>query len=66
MVGVPFASDAMDITLVILGTDLIMDLRRTTEARAPLQLRLAIGRITLAVLVITWAAPITSGSRDIG
>jgi len=56
----------MDITLVILGTDLIMDLRRTTEARAPLQLRLAIGRITLAVLVITWAAPITSGSRDIG
>jgi len=27
---------------------------------------LAIGRITLAVLVITWAAPITSGGLDIG
>jgi hypothetical protein len=34
--------------------------------RAPLRSKLAIGRITIAALVITWAAPITSGGRDIG
>jgi hypothetical protein len=34
--------------------------------QAPLRSRLATGRITLAALVITWAAPITSGDRDIG
>ena len=34
--------------------------------RAPLRSRLAIGRIIIAALVITWAAPITSGGRDIG
>ena len=28
--------------------------------------RLAIGRITIAAQVITWAAPITSGDRDTG
>ncbi len=34
--------------------------------QAPSRSRLAIGRITLAVLVITWAVPITSGGQDIG
>ena len=34
--------------------------------QAPLRWKLATGRITIAVLVITWAAPITSGGRDIG
>ena len=34
--------------------------------QAPSRSRLAIGRIILAVLVITWAALITSGGRDIG
>ncbi len=34
--------------------------------QAPSRSRLAIGRITLAALVITWAAPITSGGQDIG
>ena len=34
--------------------------------QAPLLWKLATGRITIAALVITWAAPITSGGRDIG
>ncbi len=34
--------------------------------QGPSRSRLAIGRITLAALVITWAAPITSGGQDIG
>ncbi len=37
-----------------------------SPAQAPSRSRLAIGRITLAALVITSAAPITSGGRDIG
>ena len=62
----------MDITLVILGTDLTTEVTGQATAqdmpltRAPSQLRLAIGRITLAVRVITWAAPITSGGLGIG
>jgi len=34
--------------------------------RAPLQSRLATGRIILVVLVITWAVPITFGGPDTG
>ncbi len=44
-------------TLVALAMALTQALSRS---------RLAIGRITLAALVITSAAPITSGGRDIG
>ena len=35
-------------------------------AQAPSRSRSAIGPITLAALVITWADPITSGGQDIG
>jgi hypothetical protein len=59
--------------LLILGTDPIMVVQgRTTGAqdmpltRAPSRSRLATGRIILAVLVITWAVPITFGGLDIG
>ena len=67
-----------ELILLILGTDPIMVVRgrmvvqgRTTAqgmqlTQAPLRSRLATGRITIAVLVITWAAPITFGGRDIG
>jgi len=34
--------------------------------QAPLPWKLAIGRITIAALVITWAGRITFGDRDIG
>jgi hypothetical protein len=34
--------------------------------QVPLRSKLATGRTTLAALVITWAAPITFGDRDIG
>ena len=46
-----------------MGQATVQDMRLT---QAPSRSRLAIGRITLAALVITSAAPITSGGRDIG
>jgi len=46
-------------------TDPVMPLT-PAMAQALSRSRLAIGRITLAGLVITWAAPITSGGQDIG
>jgi hypothetical protein len=54
--------------LPILGTDPIMVVqgRTTPGIQALLRSRLATGRITLAVLVITWAVPITFGGLDIG
>jgi len=60
--------DAKGITVRTQGTDPITEVMAQDMplTRAPLRWRLAIGRITLAVLVITWAAPITSGGLDIG
>ena len=61
-----------EVILLILGTDPIMVVQGRTTAlgmqltQAPLQSRLATGRITIAVLVITWAGRITFGDRDIG
>ena len=62
------------ITVVLRGTGHITEVMAQATAtaqdmpltQAPSRWRLAIGRITLAVLVITWAAPITSGGLDIG
>jgi hypothetical protein len=67
-----------ELILLILGTDPIMVVRgrmvvqgRTTAqgmqlTQAPLRSRLATGRITIAVAVITWAGRIMFGDRDIG
>lgn len=49
------------VTRVMAHTDPVMP-----ATQAPSRSRLAIGRITVAAQVITWAAPITSGGRDIG
>jgi len=73
-------ADALTIMAVI--TELLLDtgpVRITEVARTgavmpltlamvqgPSRSRLAIDRIILAVLVITWADPITSGGQDIG
>ena len=65
----------MVITALIQDTDHITEVmarmaRATVQdmplTRAPLRSRLATGRITIAVLVITWAGRITSGGLDIG
>ena len=61
-----------EVILLILGTDPIMVVQGRTTAQgmqltqAPLRSRLATDRITIAVLVITWAGHITSGGLDIG
>ena len=67
--------------LLILGTDHITAVTGTDHitavtggataqdmplTQAPLQSRLATGGIILAALVITWAAPITSGGQGTG
>jgi hypothetical protein len=54
------------VTRVMVHTDPVMPVPLAIPTQAPSRSRLAIGRITLAALVITWAAPITSGGRDIG
>ena len=69
-------ADVKGLILLILGTDHITGVtgrataRATAEdmplTRAPLQSKLATGRIILVVLVITWAVPITFGGPDIG
>jgi len=65
-------ADVKGLILLILGTDHITAVtgRATAQdmplTRAPLQSRLATGRIILVVLVITWAVHITFGGLDIG
>ena len=59
------------VTLVMAHTDPVTRVMAHTDpvmpaTQAPSRSRLAIGRITVAAQVITWAAPITSGGRDIG
>ena len=67
--------DVKGLILLIPGTDHITEVmapmaQATAQdmqlTRAPLRSRSAIGHIIIAALVITWAAPITSGGRDIG
>jgi len=65
-------ADVKELILLILGTDPIMVVQGRTMGQdmqltqAPLRSRLATDRITIAVLVITWAGRITFGDRDIG
>ena len=68
-------ADVKELILLIQDTDHITEVmapmaRATAQdmplTRAPLRSRLAIGRTTIAVLVITWAGRITSGGLDIG
>ena len=74
-------ADVKGLILLILGTDHITAVTGTDHitavtggataqdmplTRAPLQSRLATGRIILVVLVITWAVPITFGGPDTG
>jgi len=69
-------ADALIIMVLIRRTDPVTRVRAHTDpvmlvtlamaTQAPSRSRLAIGRITLAALVIMWVTPITSGFRGTG
>jgi hypothetical protein len=63
LLAIQFMADHITEVTARMAQAMVRDMQLT---QAPLLWKLATGRIIIAALVITWAAPITSGGRDIG